>query len=115
MQLRQGAGIDGGPPPIVGWYREGLMGKLLDETESLNHHAALCAAARLLAERIEGSALTGAGTLAQEVAQYRQTMAEIRALPLGDRKVGGNVISADEARLRRAVRVAAAEAQSATN
>lgn len=87
------------------------MGKLVDETESSNHRAALHAAARLLAERIELSATTGAGTLAQEVAQWRQTMAEYKAIPIvGEVKGGGRVVSADEARLRRDARRAAAEA-----
>lgn len=86
------------------------MGKLVDETESLNHRAALHAAARLLAERIEASVTASSGTLAQEVAQYRATMSEIRALPpLEAAKGGGNVVSADEARLRREARRAAAE------
>lgn len=92
------------------------MGKLTDETESLNHRAALHAAARLLAERIEVSARKGAGTLAQEMAQYRATMSEIRALPFTDAapKGGGKVVSADEARLRREARRAAAEVDAAT-
>ena len=92
------------------------MGKLVDETEVLNHRAALHAGARLLAERIELSAASGAGTLAQEMAQYRSTMAEIRALPFTDgaSKGGGKVVSADEARLRRDARRAAAEAEPAT-
>lgn len=83
---------------------------LVDEVEVLNHRAALHAAARLLAERIELSQQTGAGTLAQEVAQFRATMAELRALPFVEGvKGGGNVVSADEARLRREARRAAAE------
>jgi hypothetical protein len=91
------------------------MGKLVDETESLNQRAALNELARLLAERIELAAATGAGTLAQESAQYRATMAEIKALPFADApKGGGKVVSADEARLRREARRAGAEADAAT-
>ena len=90
------------------------MGKLIDETKNTNRRAALQAAAELLAERIEKSAASGSGTLAQEVAQYRQTMAEIAALPAAELpKGGGKVVSADEARARREARRADAEAESA--
>lgn len=91
------------------------MGRLVDEVESRNRRAALQRTAELLAERVEASAATGAGTLAQEVAQFRQTLAELAALPPDvSVKGGGKVVSADEARLRREVRRAAAEAESAT-
>ena len=93
------------------------MGDLVDETESLNHRAALKAAAKLLAERIEESVRKGSGTLAQEMAQYRATMSEIRALPFvadtAPKGRGGKVVSADEARLRREARRAAAEVDAA--
>lgn len=91
------------------------MGRLVDEVESLNHRAALHALARTLAERIELAAEMGAGTLAQESAQLRTTLAEIRALPFEgvQPKGGGKVVSADEARLRRDARRAAAEVEPA--
>ena len=89
------------------------MGRVGDETENWHHRAALSALAELLAARIEVSAASGAGTLAQESAQYRAVMAELRAMPFSGvvPKGGGKVVSADEARLRREVRRATAEAE----
>lgn len=90
------------------------MGDLLKYTEAGDHRQALQAAAEMLAARIEASAEAGSGTLAQEVAQYRQTMAEIAALPAPVVKRKGNVIDANEARARRDQRRAAATAEPAT-
>ena len=90
------------------------MGKLTEATNTLDHLAALQETAALLAARIELSSESGAGTLAQEVAQYRATMAEIRSLPADAAvapKGGGKVVSADDVRKRREARRAAAENQ----
>lgn len=91
------------------------MGRLVEAVGDGDQRAALKEAALLLAERIELAAATGAGTLAQEVAQFRQTLAELKALPVvTDLSKGGRVVSADEARLRREVRRAKAQVDAAT-
>lgn len=87
------------------------MASLVEEVEQLDHRGALHATAKLLAQAITVAAEQGKGTLAQEVAQLRQTLAELRELPdpTAVPKGGPNVFSADEARAARAQRIADAK------